>query len=167
MGSRRLPEVVCSTSPIQYLHQLGIPHFLPELAGHAIVPPAVVHELAAGRQVGMDLPDPTHLDWVKIRRPKSASAERLVTNLRPGEAEVLMLALEQSGSIVVLDDAVARRVAASLGMRLTGSLGVLIDAERAGPIPAVKPSLDKLQDLRFRLAAHTRDAVLELAEERP
>jgi hypothetical protein len=39
-----LPEVICNTSPIQYLHQLQLLHILLALAGQVIVPPAMVIE---------------------------------------------------------------------------------------------------------------------------
>ncbi len=38
-------------------------------------------------------------------------------------------------------------------------------AKRAGVIPVVAPLLDQLDALRFRLAQHTRAAVLKLAGE--
>jgi predicted nucleic acid-binding protein len=41
----------------------------------------------------------------------------------------------------------------------------LLDAKRAGLIPKVTPLLDQLDALRFRLAPHTRAAVLKLAGE--
>jgi predicted nucleic acid-binding protein len=44
-----LPEVICNTSPLQYLHQLGQLNVIKALAGHLTVPPAVVAELAEGR----------------------------------------------------------------------------------------------------------------------
>jgi hypothetical protein len=162
-----LPEVICNTSPLQYLYQLGLLHLLPALAGRVIVPSAVVDELAAGRALGVNLPDPTVLDWVTIKRPASASALPLVTDLGPGETEVLMLALELKDVVVVLDDALARRVAETLGIQLTGTLGLLLDAKRTGLVSAVKPLLDQLENLRFRLAPHTRAAVLKLAGEAP
>jgi len=115
-----LPEVICNTSPIQYLHQLQLLRILPALAGRVIVPPAVIDELGEGRNLGMILPDLTGLDWIEIRRPLSERAARLVTNLGPGETEVLMLALELDDAVVVLDDAFARRVAESLGLRFKG-----------------------------------------------
>jgi predicted nucleic acid-binding protein len=68
-------------------------------------------------------------------------------------------------TVVVLDDALARRVAQTLNLKLTGTLGLLVDAKRAGLISAVEPYLDRLQALRFRLAPHTRSAVLKLAGE--
>jgi predicted nucleic acid-binding protein len=52
-----------------------------------------------------------------------------------------------------------------LQLRLTGTLGVLIDAKRAGIIPTVRPLLDQLQSLGFRLAPPARAAVLKLAGE--
>ncbi len=90
----------------------------------------------------------------------------LVTDLGAGETQVLMLALESSDAVVVLDDALARQLAEVLGIRLTGTLGLLLDARRAGLIPALAPVLDQLQALRFRLAPHTRAVVLKLAGEK-
>ncbi len=160
-----MPEVICNTSPLQYLHQIGHLDLLRRLAGNIIVPRAVVDELAVGRMAGLSLPDPSKLDWVLVRRPRGEQAVRLITDLGPGESEVLMLGLELPDTVLILDDGLARRVAESLELRFTGTLGLLLDAKRLELIPAVSPLLDQLQELRFRLAPHTRRAVLELAGE--
>lgn len=160
-----MPDYISNTSPLQYLHQLGQLHLLPALVKHVIVPQAVAAELAAGREQGLNLPDLSALDWVSIRQPVSAPALPLITDLGPGETEVLMLALELPDSIVILDDGLARRVAEMRGLQLIGTLGILLDAKRAGLIPAVSPLLDQLQALRFFVSAETRAAVLELASE--
>lgn len=76
-----------------------------------------------------------------------------------------MLALEMREAVVVLDDDLAQRVAQTLDLRLTGTPGLLIDAKKAGLIPAIAPVLDQLQALRFRVSPHTRAAVLKLAGE--
>jgi uncharacterized protein len=162
-----LPEVICNTSPLQYLHQLGLLRILPALAGEVIVPAAVEKELAAGRRSGVDLPDLEALDWLTIRKPASKRALPLITDLGPGETEVLMLALESPDPIVILDDGMARRFAETLKIRLTGTVGLLLDAKRAGLVDALAPLLDQLQSLRFRLAPHTRRALLRLADEEP
>jgi hypothetical protein len=140
-------------------------HIQSSLAGRVVVPPAVVDELAAGRALGLNLPDPAELGWVVVRRPASMVALRLVTDLGPGESEALALALEAPESLVVLDDALARQVAEMLGIRYTGTLGLLIDAKRARLLPTIGSMLDQLQALGFRLAPHTRAAVLRLAGE--
>jgi predicted nucleic acid-binding protein len=160
-----LAEIICNTSPLQYLHQIGELRILPALAGRIIVPPAVFSELAEGRAQGVDLPNLDGLTWVTARSPLSALATSLIADLGPGETQVLMLALETPGAIVVLDDAHARRVAEARHISLTGTLGLLLDAKRVGLIPSVKPCLDRLQVLRFRLAMPTRAAVLKLARE--
>ena len=160
-----MPEVICNTSPLQYLHQIGHLHIVPALAGKIIVPAAVERELEAGKEAGVSLPDLRTLDWVTVRRPTSKPALPLITDLGPGETEVLMLALESSDSIVILDDGLARRFAETLNLRLTGTIGLLLDAKRAGLISAVAPLLDQLQELRFRLASHTRRAALRSAGE--
>ena len=92
-------------------------------------------------------------------------AVSLITDLGPGESQVLMLALEMPGSIAVLDDALARRMAIANGIPIKGTLGLLLDAKRAGYLTAVKLSLDRLQELGFRLSQQTREAVLKLAGE--
>jgi hypothetical protein len=160
-----LPDLVCDTSPIQYLHQLGLLDVLHELGERVILPTAVADELSVGRSLGVRLPDVETLDWVTIKRPRSEAALPLISDLGPGEAEALMLALEMPGCVVVLDDAAARRTAEALNLRLTGTLGLLLDAKEAGLIAEIRPMLDRLDDLRFRLAPHTYQAVLRLAGE--
>lgn len=160
-----MPEVISNTSPLQYLHQLDLLHLLPALVGKIVVAPAVQEELAAGQSLGISLPDLETLDWVTIRRPVSRTAAPLIYDLGSGEAETLMLALESPGSVAILDDALARRVAEVLEISFTGTLGVLLDAKQAGLVPEVRPLLDSLQALRFRLSAQTRSAVLRRASE--
>jgi predicted nucleic acid-binding protein len=160
-----LPDVISDTSPLQYLHQLGLLHILPALVGHVVVPSSVEGELLVGRALGVDLPDVPSLDWIDVRRPTSRPALPLINDLGPGETETLMLALEMPGSIVLLDDGLARRVAESLEIPFTGTLGLLLDAKKKGLVPTVLPLLDQLQELRFRLSPQTRLTVLQLANE--
>ncbi len=123
-----MPEVVCNTSPLQYLHQIGQLRILPALAGSIIVPISVQAELDAGIAKGLDLPKIENLNWIQIRAPISVKAASLITDLGPGESQVLMLALETPGSIALLDDGLARRVAIARGIPIKGTLGLLLDA---------------------------------------
>jgi len=118
-----LAEAICDTSPLQYLHQIKHLDVLPSLATRVLVPPAVVDELREGMRLGLDLPDVNTLDWVEVLRPAGASALPLVTDLGPGESEALALALEYREAVIVLDDRVARNVARTLGLKMTGTLG--------------------------------------------
>jgi uncharacterized protein len=121
--------------------------------------------LSKGGAAGWDIPDVYSLPWIRIQVPASASALPLAADLGRGEAGVLALALESTHPLVILDDAVGRRAAVLLGLPLTGTLGLLVDAKKKGLIPAVLPALDELDRLRFRLSSATRLAVLKLAGE--
>lgn len=160
-----MPDVICNTSPMQYLYQLGLLQLLPQLVGRVIVPPAVIEELEQGRRVGIDLPQLAGLAWIEVREPVSINVLPLVTNLGPGETQVLALGMEMPGSVLILDDALARQVGKAMRLPMRGTLGLLLDAKQAGLISEVRPLLDQLSALRFRLSRETYDAVLKLAGE--
>ena len=160
-----MPETVINTSPLQYLYQAGLLDLLPALYESVVVPGSVVEELSRGHGAGVPLPDVSALDRVQVRRAREPALLPLVTDLGPGEREVLAIALESPGSLVVLDDALAREHAELLGLRFTGTLGVLLRAKREGQLEAVRAVLDKLDRLRFRLDPRTRAAVLSDAGE--
>lgn len=160
-----MPEVICNTSPLQYLHQIGQLDLLPQLSGQIIVPSAVAAELAEGRRRGVDVPVPETFPWADVRVPASERVVRLVADLGPGETAVLLLALECADPVVILDDGLARRHAEVLGIPLTGTLGILLDAKQRGLVSSVTPLIDDLQRLGFRLSARTREIVLRRAGE--
>jgi len=89
-----------------------------------------------------------------------------VTDLGPGETEVLALALEVPGAVAILDDGLARQAAKITGIPVIGTLGLLLEAKRSGLVEALEPLLDHLDALGFRVSASTRAAVLDLAGER-
>jgi uncharacterized protein len=160
-----MPEVIVDTSPLQYLHQLGLLDLLPDLYGEILIPASVVREIAAGRALGVALPELDTLPWIKVRRVEGLAVLPLVSDLGAGEREVLALALEADNPLVVLDDALARRVARRLDLAMTGTLGLLLKAKQAGRITRLEPFLDRLEALHFRLDRETRLSVLRLAGE--
>ena len=158
-------EIICNTSPLQYLHQLGLLHLLPALVEKVVVPTAVFMEIETGRENWVDLPDLSMLEWIEIRQPQKLPVFPLPYDLGAGETEVLALAIELKDVIVILDDLLARRTALALGIEIIGTLGILLEAKRKNLLSEVKPILDKLDKLRFRLSNQTRDAVLKLSGE--
>lgn len=160
-----MPEVICDVSPVQYLHQAGLLDILPLRYGAITIPAAVADELREGRLRGVDLPAFESLDWMRIRQPAGRLLLPIITDLGAGEREVLALGTETPDSLVILDDALARRYARLLNLTLTGTLGVVLKAKETGLLPAVAPVLDRLQKLRFRMDPETRLAVLRLAGE--
>lgn len=78
---------------------------------------------------------------------------------------MLTLGLEIPQAVLVLDDALARRVAEAVGLRFTGTLGLLLDAKRNGLLTGVSPAIEALTAAGFRLSRATRAAILGLAGE--
>ena len=161
-----MPELVISnTSPLFYLHRLRHLDVLQALYQQIIVPEAVRDELHIGQLQGEDTPELAAYDWITIRSVQVPEVMTLITDLGAGEAQVLALALEESGSLVILDDRFARAVALIRHIRLTGTAGVLLKAKQEGHIAAVTPLLDQMVQMGFRLSGTVRSMILSLAGE--
>jgi len=161
-----MPEItIVNTSPLFYLHQLGLLELLNKLYGHITVPEAVKKELKEGQAQGEDVPQLENYPWVEIKSVSMPRYLQLIADLGPGESEVLALATNHPSAIVILDDKLARRIAEMQGFRLTGTAGVLLRAKQNGLVPALKPVIEKLLDLDFRLKPDFVKATLELAGE--
>jgi predicted nucleic acid-binding protein len=158
-------DVVTNTSPLLYLHQLGLLELLPRLYERVVVPSPVVAELSDGASLGYDVPSPSTLPWALIEAPPGAAILPIVTALGDGERAAIALAATRKSNLLLLDDSLARRHARLLGLTVTGTLGVVLRAKRESHLPAVAPVVDKLEHLGFRLARDTRAAVLRLAGE--
>ena len=128
--------VICNTSPLFYLHRLQNLTLLQKLYGKIVVPEAVVNELEAGRSQGEDVPTITSRDWIEVRPVLVPRMLELTTDFGPGEVEVLALALQEMGSLIIVDDRLAREVARLRNLRLTGTAGVLLKAKHQGYILA-------------------------------
>lgn len=161
-----MPDIVISnTSPIFYLHRLGQLELLHRLYGRILIPEAVSEELRAGRDQGEDVPDIANYDWIEIQSVHLPEVVSLIMDLGPGEAQVLAMALENPGSLAIIDDRLARELAQVRDIRITGTAGILLKAKRAGYIESVKSLLNTLIQLDFRLSEAVVDSILRLAKE--
>jgi len=159
-----MPEIVSNTTPLQYLHQIGLLGILPGLYGRILVPAAVADEITAGTDAGVELPDLSSLGWVEVRRvaPLTWPVPR---DIHRGEAEVIALAGTLGDPLLVIDDLAARRHAGLLNLKCTGTLGVLLKAKQAGLIDSVSPHVVRLEERGFRLSPATRQDFISLAGE--
>jgi predicted nucleic acid-binding protein len=161
-----MPEIsIVNTSPLFYLHRLGLLELLKKLYGHITVPEAVKKELIEGQAQGEDVPQLENYTWVEIRSVSMPKYLQLIADLGPGESEVLALATNHPSALVILDDKLARRIAEMQGFRLTGTAGVLLRAKQQGLVPALKPIIERLLDLDFRLKPDLVKVTFELAGE--
>lgn len=77
----------------------------------------------------------------------------LKQTLDQGESEVIALAIELKADLTLLDERDGRKVAKSLGLKVTGILGVLLRAEQSGKLKSLQPVIDELiSKAGFRIA---------------
>ena len=157
---------VSNTSPLFYLHRLGQLELLPRLYGSVLVPEEVARELERGRHEGHDAPNLAVLDWASVH-PVSLPASLESCNLDPGELAAIALALTIPGCRLLLDDREARREALARQFLVTGTLGALDQAKREGLLTEVKPWVDRLRQLGFRISPALYATVLEQVGESP
>ena len=62
-------------------------------------------------------------------------------DLDAGEAEAIGLALQKHADWLLLDERDARRVAKSLGLKVTGVLGILLKASMDGQLPSWREAM--------------------------
>ncbi|WP_328985021.1 DUF3368 domain-containing protein [Thiorhodovibrio winogradskyi] len=90
----------------------------------------------------------------------------LITDLGPGETETIGLALEHPGSLVILDDLLGRRVALDAGLRVTGTLGLLLKAKRLGMLPSMAAAIGELRKAGMWIGDRLATNILVEAGER-
>jgi predicted nucleic acid-binding protein len=148
----REPAVTDSTCLIG-LDRIGRLDLLPKLFDPIAAPPEVE------REWGLSAP------WLRIEPPSNPSA---VTALKmlvdDGEAEAIALATERQHRII-LDDRRARDLAHRMGLKVIGTVGILIRAKRVGLLPWIKPVLNELTEKGFRLSEDLKREALSLAGE--
>ena len=82
-----------------------------------------------------------------------------------GESSAIALALEMTDCTIILDDYKARKIADKLGLKFTGTIGVIIRAKLNGIIPSIKPILEKVKKTDFRLSPEIELLALKEANE--
>jgi predicted nucleic acid-binding protein len=158
--------IILNSSPIIHLTAaLGGLDLLPELYGGVAVPAEVLMELEFGSDKDEIAADVKALPNIDIVERQASISRLLTTELDLGEAAVIQLALDTPGATVVLDDLKARRVARRLGLPITGSLGVLLHAKRAGKLDSVRDAIVRLRARGAWLSEAVAKKALKIAGE--
>ena len=160
--------IVADTGPLIALARVGRLDLLPRLYGKVHIPAAVLDELALGsaRPGAAVLEDFLKSGWFEVQTavPKSAVLA-LSPLLDRGEAEAIVLAMREHPQFLLIDDARGRDVARRQRIPVMGVAGVLLVAKAQGQIDAVKPILDDLSNIGYRMSARLMAEIRSLAKE--
>ncbi|BAZ81557.1 MAG: DUF3368 domain-containing protein [Sphaerospermopsis kisseleviana] len=136
------------------LERIGRLEILPQVFSFIFIP------LAVQKEVGINE------DWPIVQPVANlALVAALKTQLDPGEAEAITLAIELGDVFLIIDERNARGIAQQMGLKVIGTLGMLLRAKEKGVISEVKPLIMSLESVNFRIAPALIQKALILAGE--
>jgi hypothetical protein len=149
--------VVVDASPLIAFQQIGHLPLLQALFTTLLVPNAVAREIA---------PSVPSQPWIVERQPSQPLAPQVLqASLGAGESEAISLALELRADRFIVDEKAARHLAQALGLRVIGTLGVLLAAKRKGLVPAVRALVEALLEKNFWISPQlVQRALAEVGE---
>jgi predicted nucleic acid-binding protein len=150
---------VVNASPVILLAKAGVVHFLPRLCDELVIPAGVVAEVQQGRLADAGRGWLANAAKGFIRPAPSLHPSLKTLSGGAGEAEVISWALLNPSFTAVLDDRAARRFAQRQGVKVLGSLRIIVLAKERGFIPAARPALESLRGA----GAYVSDELIDLA----
>ena len=135
--------VVADSSPLHYLILVDHANLLRSLYGTVTIPTSVANELThanAPRVVSEFVKSPP--EWLLVQSPCDLLT---IDEIDEGERAAISLALELGANLLLIDDLDGRRAAVQRGLRITGIVGILLDASEMGLVE-LRPLVNALVD---------------------
>jgi uncharacterized protein len=139
--------VICNATPLINFAAINHLDILKATFNQIIIPQAVFYETT-----GTDFPSANFVQqaiaasWLEVRTISPAGVN-IAPELDAGEREAIALALETGIERILLDEREARQVAQQLGLKVIGTLGILLLAKSNQTVPQVRPLLDAMIDV--------------------
>lgn len=158
--------IVADSGPLINLARIGRFDLLRALYTTLVIPQAVYREVVVRGNGQPGSQEVAQAGWICIGNVTDALAVAvLATVLNQGEAEAIVLAKELSAAELLIDERQGRRIAQVLGLRVKGTLGILLRAKQCGLIPALRDELDNLIRQGAWISQRVYDTVLQAAGE--
>ncbi len=126
--------VVADTSCLIILDRIGELSLLQKLFSNVMITREVANEF------GDVVPD-----WIKVEFSENLEQpDSLRGQLDSGEAGSILLAIEKS-ALLIIDEKKGRRIAQGLGVRIIGTLGLVLLAKKRGLIDSVVPLIAAIE----------------------
>ncbi len=154
--------IICNATPLIAFARIGQLALLRKVVGTLVIPDAVCREISVYSDIQHGIIDLAQEPWISVQTVQSeAKVCLLLPTLDRGEAEVIALALERAAGLVLIDELSGRKVAESLHLTVSGSVGILIRAKQMGEISAVKPLLEEMIQRGIRYSPRFVTAILQ------
>ena len=158
------PSLVINTSPLVALAAALDDFQVLGQVATLVVPGEVMSELQAGSTRDDAAKKIESAPCCAIRANFPSLPPALQSVLGAGEAAVIHIALTESIPTVVIDERKGRRLAALHGLRVTGSLGLLLALQRRGLLPSIRPAIARMKSKGIHLHDDLVNDALRLEE---
>jgi len=145
-----MPEAaIADTSTLIALEKINLIEILCKIYETIILPESVFNEFGTSTSA-----------CYLVKKVESPLIRLLVSdlNLGKGEAEVIALAKE-TGLKIIMDDQKGRKVAKTLGLTFTGTIGILLKAEKLLLIESAHEKIKELKEKGFYVSDELLDDI--------
>ena len=149
-----------NTSPLVFLSRAGLLKLLNVAAERIVVPAAVMEEISVKGPSDVTVRAVIEADWLEVVDTPPVPPSIQAWDLGKGESSVLAWGQMHPGTEVIIDDLSARRCAASLGIPVRGTLGLVLVAKKRGEITQARPVIDQLRQSGMFLSERLINEVL-------
>ena len=156
--------LIANAGPLIALARIDQLDLLPAAYAEILVPAAVYREvtqdplLPGAREVA-------EAEWLHtIVVNDTTAVARMRFWLDQGESEAIVLA-QARGEPLAIDERRGRSIATSLGVQVTGTVGILLAGKQLGLVDQITPLLDQLIGQGVRLSASLYESARRLAQE--
>lgn len=142
--------VVSDTTPLISLLKINRIDLLEKLFGDVLIPQAVFDELTVDERFRLEADEIRQKKFIVVKpvnNPESASILKRAAGLDQGESEAIVLSDELKADLLLMDEAKGRNVLAQMGLRIMGTIGILMAAYEEHELTSdeVRECVDGLQ----------------------
>ena len=159
--------IISDTTPIISLIKINRLDLLEKLFEEVLIPEAVYRELTSNALFENEakiVKTSSFLKTSSVQNRKSLQLLQAVSGLDDGESEAIILADELKSDVLIMDERKGRKVAEKLGIKITGTVGVLLQSYSENMISSdeIKTYLDQLKNSNIRLSESLIQKALEM-----
>ena len=153
--------VICNSTPLIALAKINQLQLLKEYFGEVLIPEEVYDEVVRRGSGLAGAVEIAACDWItRAQVTNRLAVDALCISLDRGEAEAIVLASEKNG-LLIIDDGEGRKAARQLGLKITGTIGILLLASKERKLD-LRSALDDLKAAGFHLSNKEYDRILSL-----
>jgi len=141
--------IISDTSCLIALTNIKLLNILKDMFETILITPEVASEFEES------LPE-----WILVKHVNDTEKTKTYSKfLDIGESSAIALAMEFDDALLIVDDMEARQFALNLGLKITGTLGILILANKKGFIDDLPMVIFQLKEIGFHLPPNTDELI--------